>query len=308
MKKITFLLSLLFLISSCDDGDIIVTDFDFEDATLLSCGDIFEPTYIFYKINQDSNESIALQFTTTEPIFTVPNTEDVYEITLSGSDKLSYRRFNETVPTDYFCNAIPPSTPIVQEEFISTDGLVKILTLGTLVDDDGIDSENEDPTGMIDTDMDGLYNIYDFDDDGDNVPTRLEGVAFIEGTNVIDIDASLDTDDDGTPNYLDDDDDGDGVLTRNEDANMDGNPTNDTSSTEPGAPDDYLNDNIVVETIVNFYREHTYFVTGLTLGIEIENINLINQANQSEQRDETTQDFGTFTSSDVEVTTTPDFN
>lgn len=302
MKNSVLLLSLLLFIASCDDGDIVVTDFDFDDETLLSCGDIFEPSFVFFKINQESNESIALQFTTNEPIFTVPQ-DTPYEITLSGNDQLSYRRFNETVPTDYFCNAIPPATPVVQEEFVSIIGEVQILTQGVLVDEDGIPSDLE---AAGDTDGDGLPDIYDFDDDGDNVPTILEGVVITNGE--IDLELSLDTDGDNILNYLDDDDDGDGILTRNEDTNMDGNPTNDNASGDLNTDDDYLNNAVAMETIVNFYRPHTYFVTELRLGIQIENINLINQTNLDEQRNETSQNLGILNSADVEVTETPPFN
>lgn len=303
MKNSTLILSLFLLLASCDDGDIIVTDFDFENETLLTCGDIFEPSFIFYKINQDSNEAIALQFTvSSDTIFMVPSSTP-YQISLSGNDKLSYRRFNESVPTDYFCNPIPPATPTVQEEFVSTIGEVQILTQGVLVDADGIPSDLE---VVGDTDEDGLPDIYDFDDDGDNVPTIEEGLVITNGA--IDLMLSRDTDGDTILDYLDEDDDGDGILTRNEDINMDGNPTNDNSSGNPDLGADYLNSEIAVETEVTFYRQHTYFITNITLGVEIENINLINQANQNEQRNETSQNFGTLNTPDVEVTRTPFFN
>ena len=50
-----------------------------------------------------------------------------------------------------------------------------------------------------------------------------------------------DTDEDGFANIVDSDDDGDGVLTKDEDANNDGDPTNDFSDpSNPNLPD-YLN-------------------------------------------------------------------
>lgn len=291
MKKLTLLLAIILIATSCDDGDIIVTEFDFDD-TALSCSE-FE--YVFYNIN-DTNETLTIQFETTEPIFTPRET--TYEFPLNG--EYSYRRFNDAVPTDYFCTAIPPATPIVEEEFTSTDGDVNILTTGVLSDDDNvpfaIEALNDD------TDFDGLPDTRDDDDDGDNVPTRLEGI------NLDDISLSRDTDLDTIPDYLDDDDDGDGILTRNEDANMDLNPNNDFSDPNFPTVPDYLNNQVTVETIVNSYREHEYFVTELTLGISIQNTNLINPVNQEELRDNTVQSLGTFSSGDISIPFTPPFN
>ncbi|UXP31766.1 PKD domain-containing protein [Reichenbachiella agarivorans] len=72
-----------------------------------------------------------------------------------------------------------------------------------------------DPTND-DTDGDSLANYLDTDDDGDNVPTILEDIDG-DGSPLDD-----DSDKDGLVNYLDNDDDGDWVLTINEDINTTG--------------------------------------------------------------------------------------
>jgi len=66
-------------------------------------------------------------------------------------------------------------------------------------DGDGIPDgdEVEDPDDPEDTDGDGLIDILDDDDDGDGIPTSLEGTDDFDG--------------DGIPNYLDLDSDGDSV-------------------------------------------------------------------------------------------------
>ena len=76
------------------------------------------------------------------------------------------------------------------------------------------------------------------DHDNDGISSAIENLD--EEMNTTD----LDTDEDGLPNYIDTDDDGDGVLTINEDANGDGDPTNDFN--DPNKPDvpDYLNPDI----------------------------------------------------------------
>lgn len=308
MKKLALLFTALIVLTSCDDGDLIVTDFDFQDITIETCNNLEDNLYVFYQIKPETNETLVLEFTTSEPIFTEL---DLYEgvISLSGNDQLSYRRFDGDITSDYFCNAIPPSTPIVEEEFVSTVGDVTILTEGTVADADGIPTELEAPNGeVIDTDMDGLENYLDEDDDGDNVPTILEGVVLNEAGTAIDFDLSLDTDGDGIPNYLDEDDDGDGILTRNEDANMDLNPANDNSDPNEPTEDDYLNDEIAVETIVNVYREHSYFISDLRLSITINNTILINTENVNEIRNETEQSLGQYIAGTREIIETPDFN
>ena len=306
MKKLTLLLALIFLIVSCDDGDVIVTELDFDDVELQRCenvGDI--SSYVFFKTKSSTNEALALQFETVLPILSEVNTS--YEVLLSGTDQYSYRVFNGD-PSNYFCNAIPPTSPVAKEEFISTDGLVEIFSSGTESDADFIPSDVEDPTRLLDTDLDGIFDYLDFDDDGDNVPTRLEGVVLNDDETAIDLMLSRDTDGDMIPDYLDDDDDGDGILTRNEDLDRDLNPNNDKSDLDLPTVPDYLNPNIAIETIVNAYRENEYFITDLTLDITITNTVLINPVNQEELRDETLQLLGTYAADDVSIKETPPFN
>jgi hypothetical protein len=306
MKKLTLLLALIFLIVSCDDGDVIVTELDFDDVELQRCENVSDVTnYVFYKTKSSTNEALALQFETDEPLFEEVNTS--YSILLSGTDQYSYRVFNGD-PSNYFCNAIPPTSPLVQEEFISTDGLVEIFSSGTESDADAIPTEIEDPTLLLDTDLDGILDYLDFDDDGDNVPTRLEGVVLNEDETAIDLVLSRDTDGDMIPDYLDDDDDGDGILTRNEDLNRDLNPNNDKSDLDFPTVPDYLNPDITVETVVDVYRENEYFISDLTLDITITNTVLINPANQEELRNETLQLLGTYSAGDVSIKDTPVFN
>lgn len=308
MKKFLALVILSFIATSCDDGDLIVTEIDFDDLELELCTD---SEYVFYKINTTTNETLALQFTTSQDIF--GGTDELDDIVLSGDDQVSYRRFDEAVTSDYFCSLIPPATPVVAEEFISTEGEVLITRAGTETDQDGIPSEIEDPEGVAgtadlkDSDDDGIPDILDSDDDGDNVPTALEGVVLNEDGTAIDTMLSRDTDGDGILDYLDPDDDGDGVLTRNEDGNMDLNPANDNSNPDEPTTDDYLNPNIAVETVVNEYRDNEYVITDFQISIFTRLLVYVNPANQDEQRDESTQNFGVYTSPDVVITEKPAF-
>ena len=191
---------------------------------------------------------------------------------------------------------------------MSTTGEITITTEGTEEDNDGIPSDIEDPTGLLDTDGDGLIDIIDDDDDGDNVPTILEGVVF-DADGAIDIDLSFDTDGDGILNYLDPDDDGDGILTRNEDANGNLNPTDDNSDIDNPGFDDYLNPNITNETIVNQYREHIYFLSDIILTIDMELLSFLDENGEPAVTIQSSIFLGEFDGvEDASIFFTPPFN
>ncbi|MDP2342189.1 MAG: OmpA family protein [Deltaproteobacteria bacterium] len=81
-------------------------------------------------------------------------------------------------------------------------------------DDDGIDDALENTPPGSDVDDDGVPDCFDPDSDGDNVADVIEGGV-------------TDTDGDAIPDWRDDDDDGDSVLTPDEDANGNGDPSDD---------------------------------------------------------------------------------
>jgi len=309
MKKFLFTIIAISFLASCDDGDIIVTSFDFEEQTLERCVN-FDSQFVFFKINPNNNESIALTFTTNEDIFGAGDGQmevREYQMQLDGNDNLIYRRFNNNITSDYFCNPIPPATPIVVEEFTSPDGTITVFTEGTFADSDGIPSEIEDPTGLIDTDEDGIQNILDFDDDGDNVPTAQEGVV-LNDDGTINETLTRDTDLDGIFDYLDNDDDNDGILTINEDSNMDLDPSNDNSDPNNETLDDYLNPTVANSVSTQLFREHTYFLNDIIITIDTENLDFRNQNGEEVIRDIRTVTFGTFSSNTpATFTTTPIF-
>ena len=53
MRKRLLFIFLPILFVGCNDGDIIVTNFDFEDAQLQQCGDT--SNVVFFKINPQIN-------------------------------------------------------------------------------------------------------------------------------------------------------------------------------------------------------------------------------------------------------------
>ncbi|MDR6302213.1 hypothetical protein [Mesonia maritima] len=233
MKKFISIFIFILCCSACDDGDIIVTSFDFdEDAQLTTCTEQGEnPNQevirLLYTTNSEPSESLSLSLT--QPDFTGKfeglAEQDSIVVDLNQNNRLVYRTYNGPISgSDYFCNDIPPSEPQVEDEYISTNGGRVIITTTIIEqdDNDGIPAEEEDLNGdgnlfNDDTDGDGIPNFLDIDDDNDNVLTLNELGNDVENDNY------LDTDNDGIPDYLDSDDDGDGVLTRNEDLNANDN-------------------------------------------------------------------------------------
>ncbi|QCE42630.1 hypothetical protein [Psychroserpens sp. NJDZ02] len=278
MRKISVLLISIFSLLSCDDGDIITTELEFDD-TFEACGDL-----VFFKAKTDPNETLSLQldspsFTVASLVETAVNADNALfvdlvttEVTVASVAGLFTFRSYTSDPSDFFCNDVPPNGIQITEEYTSTSGTA-YFTVSLLEDDnDGIPAELEDLNGNgdlydDDTDGDGLPNFLDADDDGDNVLTASEGVAYTETDGLSN---ALDTDGDGIPNYLDNDDDGDGVPTRNEEiTSFDNNPTNDVSDSTTGP--DYLNPLFMNNNPPTSFRSHTISQT-FTVTLKFENI------------------------------------
>lgn len=249
MKKWCLLMLLSLFFWACDDGDIITTNLDFPEGNLQFCGG--PGGYLFYKINDAGTESISVLASNSEQLFTETGT---ITISLNASSNIAlYRIFDGTVDDSYFCNEVPPTSPLVNTEYIANSGTLEINTDTTLDDNDLLEAEDE---ADLDTDNDGIPNFYDFDDDGDNVPTILElDTENADGDNNP-FTNPRDTDGDTIPDYLDDDDDGDTILTRYEDADGDLDPTNDIDDPSVGA--NYLNPAVTNTNKLDSYREHTY--------------------------------------------------
>ncbi len=304
-------LSVLFLIvvfTSCNDGDIIVTSFDFENQELSVCGE--GTSKVLYNINNENIfETISFtlnssQLSSLENVLAT-NTDQPISLPLTGSNEIIYRTYDETVPNSYFCGVIPPSSPKVQEEFKSVGGTVVISTIvrdETDHDKDGILSVDEgmnEANGGRDTDGDGIPDYLDIDDDGDNVKTSVEIASAGDDPTA---GGYRDSDGDGIPNYLDSDDDEDGVPTKLEVTQANHDPA--SNFNEGGIPK-YLDlfstdsfnevDFLIVNKIQVRFRS----------SIDIQNLKLQNQGGDGEEISFTTYNLGFFNSAPVEAILEP---
>ena len=279
MKKIFGLFCTALLLSSCDDGDIVVTDFDFDNQALSWCGDT-QDQVVFNINNSQVHEAIAFRFSLDTPETEFFSTEiGQMSIPLNSSNQIIYRVFDNTVDDSYFCNEIPPVAPNVTEEYRSTSGgevtLTTTLKTANDHDGDGVPSEAEGMAEELDTDGDGIPDYLDIDDDADNLLTRVE--IAVEAENLVNV--YPDSDNDGIPDYIDADDDDDGTITRYEDWNMNNNPADDVN--EEGLPhylDPALTDSFTVDT----YRENAISRSYRYI-FSIENLTLLNQGGDGEE-------------------------
>jgi hypothetical protein len=282
---------------SCDDGDIITVEFDFEDS-FSSCGDL-----VLYKTKTDPAESMSINFSSLslEDLLEVEDNDTLVISTTSNT--FNYRTYNNSsLPsTGLFCADIPSSEVDIIEDYESSNSEATIITVLTEIDNDGISSADEDRNGNgnykdDDTDGDEIPDYLDFDDDGDNIPTKDENP---DPNGDGDLSDAQDTDGDGTPDYLDPDDDGDGVLTRDEENDTQNqNPKDDITNNDAGA--DYLNPEIKTSVPATAYRTHSYTQSyKVSVFIDI-SIRIISQDDYYFGALDNTQS--------TTVTITPDFN
>ncbi|GAA4975306.1 hypothetical protein [Algibacter aquimarinus] len=277
MRKFIFLFCAFsfFVIHSCDDGEVIDIELDFED-TFEACG---ESDLVLYKTKEDPSESLSILITNIT-LSELLEVGDDNTLELSESGTLFYRTYSDSdLPNDLFCSDVPPKVDIVIDE----QDAVNIEINTTLVEDDndGILAALEDINGNgnledDDTDGDGLPNYIDADDDGDNILTINENPDPDEDDIITD---AQDTDGDGTPDYLDADDDGDGINTRDEENDsQDQNPANDITNSDVGP--DYLNPEVSTLVAATAYRTHTILQTYLvTVNVTDISLSFLSQQN-----------------------------
>ncbi|WP_438962840.1 hypothetical protein [Nonlabens sp.] len=280
MKKLVLIITLAVL-TSCDDGDFIVEDLNFENSTVQVCDipvneDVSE--YLFYIINDTDFETIALALNTTDDILTEQRIHGPYSL---GNNNLEYRKLSGAAGSTYYCNDVPPASPTTTQAFIGEAGNVMIGTTIIEEDNDGISAIDEginllDLSLSRDTDGDGLPDYKDEDDDGDNVLTINEGV------NLTDLTLSLNTDSnspngDTIPDYLDPDDDGDGILTIQEDIDGILGPASDIIGSTPN----YLNAaaTFTANPAIDRYIQHNFTNTA-TLEITIEDLTITSDSRE----------------------------
>ena len=123
MKRFLGILICALAFNSCDDGDLILEDINFDDVKIQSCS----TNNIFYKLKE--KEALLLEIPKSvfvnEP--TIPGTPTVIDIE-SSSNQVVYRFYNGTIATENICNTIPPALPNVTDQWTASSGKIQIIT------------------------------------------------------------------------------------------------------------------------------------------------------------------------------------
>ena len=115
MRKLLYIFIGVFLIStqSCDDGDIITVDLEF-DEDFSACEGVSD--LVLYKTKDDPSESISVLISnyTVDELLDV-GSNDTLEVEKSGT--FYYRTYqDESLPSSLFCNDIPEEVTITSSE------------------------------------------------------------------------------------------------------------------------------------------------------------------------------------------------
>lgn len=126
MKKYTYLMLFAFFLNSCDDGDLTVETFNFDEIKATSCQNSLTNELI-YKIK--GQESLLLKIPSA--LLKNESTAEGEPELLTIDDKsirLVYRAYDGAVTTANICDDIKPITPNVTNEWFALGGTLSIIT------------------------------------------------------------------------------------------------------------------------------------------------------------------------------------
>jgi len=133
MKKIRLII-LIFGFFACDDGDLQIETLDFDSVDPQTCETLTAEDangYLIFKINGD--EALILELPSTAFKNEVRN--DTLNVAATGSTKITYRIFDDTVSNEYFCSTVPLGSPILIEEILAQQSENSKIIISTTTED-----------------------------------------------------------------------------------------------------------------------------------------------------------------------------
>ncbi len=120
MKRIISILTLLFIINACDDGNVTVDAIDFSEGNVLKCG----LKDVLYKVKDNQMLFIEIPSSnfTSEPTLTGAP----LEVPITGTVKVVYRKYSSNVTSDNLCPTVPDGIPNQIEQWDATSGIIQI--------------------------------------------------------------------------------------------------------------------------------------------------------------------------------------
>lgn len=112
----------LFAGLSCNDGDLDISSFEFEDEVSI-CG---ATQYTLYRLSTgEQREALIVTLTNQQ----IRKDEDIVvpvSVTENGDFTVTYRLFEDQVTDNYFCAAVPPVEPKVQKDWRGVSGTIVV--------------------------------------------------------------------------------------------------------------------------------------------------------------------------------------
>ena len=122
MKRILCILSLLFFITACDDGNLTVDVIDFSEVAVQKCSD----KDVIYKVKDAEMIFIEIPASTFINDATVEG--EPIEVAINSTNKVTYRKYDGTVSSTNICPTIPDATPNLKEQWNATSGIIQITS------------------------------------------------------------------------------------------------------------------------------------------------------------------------------------
>ncbi|NND15556.1 MAG: hypothetical protein HKN89_04460 [Eudoraea sp.] len=119
-------ISLLITLFSCNDGNLEISVIDFDDTSIQFCdAQVSTTSTLFFKLNSEEALILELQSGLLSNEETIEDTSS----SIPSQSTVTYRTFDGSVSSDYFCSNIPPVSPNVLEDILAENGQVLISTL-----------------------------------------------------------------------------------------------------------------------------------------------------------------------------------
>ncbi len=130
MNRVLFIFILCFL-NSCGDGDLIIETIDFNDTSMAFCESTTTTnSTLFFKLK--TTEALILNLKS--GLLKNEVSADTIKSAVPGESQLVYRTFTDKISKNYFCDAVPPISPTVVEEYQAEGGEVYITTVQSASD------------------------------------------------------------------------------------------------------------------------------------------------------------------------------
>lgn len=123
MKKLFGLLFCVMLLTRCDDGDLVLQSFNFSNAAIQKCSN----KQVLFKINGAELLLVDIPSSNFPNEITPPDQPRI--VTISGTNKILYRKYSGTASNNTICADIPPASPSVTSEWsAAAGGKIQIIT------------------------------------------------------------------------------------------------------------------------------------------------------------------------------------